>query len=148
VLASTGCRLDGTTRELQRRVAARIRAGAPRRALALMAHELVPPRRGQLLAALTALAVGPLILHHPDLGDMATTIEAEDTFDLAHCPTITAPTLIVTGAQDRFYPPALVHETGRLIPNAQVNVIAGRGHITVLGDKRCSAAVTTFLGAR
>jgi hypothetical protein len=34
---------------------------------------------------------------------MATTIESEDSFDLAACPTIGAPTLILAGRDDRFY---------------------------------------------
>src|ERR1700761_1209176 len=59
VLASTGCRLEGTTKELQRRVAARIRAGAPRRAMAVMAADLVPPWRGRPVAAVAALLAGP-----------------------------------------------------------------------------------------
>jgi hypothetical protein len=39
-----------------------------------------------------------------DLADMATTIEAEDAFDLATCGSpIRAPTLILAGSADRFY---------------------------------------------
>jgi pimeloyl-ACP methyl ester carboxylesterase len=147
VLASTGCRLEGSTKLLQRRVAARIRAGAPRRAMAVMAADLVPPWRGRMLAGIAALLAGSRVLETAhDLDDLATTIEAEDTFDLARCARpISARTLILAGAEDRFYPPALLQETVRLIPGAESIVLDGRGHITALADRRFQAALTAFL---
>ena len=147
VLASTGCRLEGSTKQMQRAVAARIRAGAPRRAMAVMTADLVPPRRGQTVAAIAALLAGPRVLQTDhDLDDLATTIDAEDTFDLALCPRpITARTLIVAGAEDRFYPRTLLDETVALIPGAELLVLDGRGHITALSDRRFGAALTAFL---
>ena len=99
-------------------VAARIRAGAPRRAMAVMAADLVPPWRGRTVAGIAALLAGPRVLQTDhDLDDLATTIEAEDTFDLAHCARpIAARTLIVAGAEDRFYPRALLDQTARADP--------------------------------
>lgn len=47
VLISTAGRLAPDTRLAQRRVAARVRAGADRQALALLGAELVPPWRGR-----------------------------------------------------------------------------------------------------
>jgi pimeloyl-ACP methyl ester carboxylesterase len=146
VLASTGCRLEGATKEMQRRIAARIRGGAPRRAMAVMAADLVPPWRGRMVAALAALLAGPRALETDhDLDDLATTIEAEDTFDLARCPPIRARTLIVAGADDRFYTRALLDETARLIPGSELLLLDGRGHITALGDRRFGAALAAFL---
>lgn len=146
VLASTGCRLEGYTKALQRRIAARIRAGAPRRALAVGLAEVVPPWRGRILMALVALACGPYLLDHTgDLDDMATTIEAEDTFDLAACPTIRARTLILAGTQDRFYSRELLQETAALIPGSELTLLTGRGHVTALSDKRFTDAVERFL---
>jgi pimeloyl-ACP methyl ester carboxylesterase len=146
VLASTACRLEGSTKKLQRRVAARIRRGAPRRAMAVMAADLVPPWRGATVAGLAALLAGPAILQTDhDLDDMATTIEAEDTFDLAHCPTIHARTLIVGGERDRFYPRELFEETARLIPDSELLMLDRRGHITALSDRRFGLALSTFL---
>ena len=43
---------------------------------------------------------------------MAVTIEAEDDFDLARCPPIGAPTLILAGRDDRFYSPGAVRGDG------------------------------------
>jgi pimeloyl-ACP methyl ester carboxylesterase len=146
VLASTGCRLEASVKVMQRRVAARIRAGAPRRAMAVMAADLVPPWRGRTPAGLAALLIGPGVLETDhDLDDLATTIEAEDTFDLARCPPIRARTLIVSGGEDRFYSPPLLEETARLIAGSELLVLDGRGHITALSDRRFGAALSAFL---
>jgi pimeloyl-ACP methyl ester carboxylesterase len=149
VLASTGCRLEGSAKLMQRRVAARIRAGAPRRAMAVAAADLVPPWRGRTAAGIAALLAGPRVLETDhDLDDLATTIEAEDTFDLALCAQpIAAPTLIVSGSEDRFYPRPLLEETARLIPGSELIVLDGRGHVTALSGRRFAAALTAFLGA-
>ena len=121
VLISTGCRLSAATALAQRQVAARIRAGAYRQAVALMAADVVPRRRGRLLAALVASAVWPRLVSRQHLQDMATTIEAEDTFDLANCPPIACPTLLVAGGRDRFYDRALIEETAALIPDCRLS---------------------------
>ena len=96
-------RLGSAGRRIQRQVAARVRAGASRPALALLAADLVPPWRGRYVAALTAGAIGPQLFADPDLQDLATTIEAEDEFDLAACGVVCSPTLLIAGGEDRFY---------------------------------------------
>jgi pimeloyl-ACP methyl ester carboxylesterase len=147
VLASTACRLGPAGRELQRRIAARVRAGAHRQAYAVMAAGLVPPYRGRTAAAVAAWLAGPrLVSDAQGLADMATTIEAEDGFDLALCPAaIGARTLILAGGDDRFYSPALFEETARLIPGSELRVLPGRGHITVMSDGRFHAQLAAFL---
>jgi pimeloyl-ACP methyl ester carboxylesterase len=147
VLASTACRLGAHGRTLQRRVGARIRAGAPRRAIAVGAAGSVAPGPLQLAIALTAFLLAPLLARDRDgLQDTATTIEAEDDFDLARCATpIAAPTLIVAGRDDRFYAAELFEETAALIPGADLRLLDGRGHVTALGDGRFRAALSGFL---
>jgi pimeloyl-ACP methyl ester carboxylesterase len=147
VLLSTACRLGPEGRQLQRRVAARIRKGAHRKAIALMASDLVPPGPGRLPVGVVASVVGPLVLRDRQaLDDMATTIEAEDTFDLASCATpIAAPTLLVAGRDDRFYAPELFEETARLIPGSDLRLLEGKGHITALSDARCRDALESWL---
>jgi pimeloyl-ACP methyl ester carboxylesterase len=108
-------------------VAARVRAGAPRQALAVAAAELVPPRRGRYLAGVLACALGVRLFGADALRDMATTIEAEDEFDLAACPTVRSPTLLIAGGKDRFYERELFEETARLIPGCQLSLHADRG---------------------
>jgi pimeloyl-ACP methyl ester carboxylesterase len=143
VLASTACRLGPTGKAAQRQVAARVRAGAPRKALAVGAATLAP--RGKALAGLAGAMLGPLLTKGDDLSDMATTIEAEDAFDLARLSPIHAPTLILAGADDRFYTRALFQETASLIPGSELVLIEGRGHVSALNDARLKAALTRFL---
>jgi pimeloyl-ACP methyl ester carboxylesterase len=147
VLVSSACRLGPLGRTLQRRVAARIRRGAHRQALALMTSSLVPPRRGQLPAAALGWLAGPrLLAGGSDLADMATTIEAEDAFDLARCAgTIRAPALILAGAADRFYGRELFAETERLIPGSRLRLFEGRGHVTVTMDRGWGPEIERFL---
>ncbi|HZT15679.1 MAG TPA: alpha/beta hydrolase [Gaiellaceae bacterium] len=145
VLIGTGCRLSPSTRRLQMRVARAVRAGDPKRALAAMAVGVLFPR-GEPLARLLAPFVSPLARGLGDLGDLATTIEAEDAFDLARCKgAISAPTLIAAGARDRFYPKPLLEETQRLIPGSFLQIAPRRGHLTAMTDLRLVAAVRAFL---
>jgi pimeloyl-ACP methyl ester carboxylesterase len=146
VLSSTACRLGADGRVLQRRVAARLRRGAYRQAAAVMAAGLVPPRRGRHAAAGAAWLAAPKLIHNDaDAADMATTIEAEDDFDLARCNTITAPTLIVVGSEDRFYGRDLFEETARLIPGSRLRIFEGRGHVTATMHKDFGPDILRFL---
>jgi pimeloyl-ACP methyl ester carboxylesterase len=147
LLLSTACRLGPGGRALQRRIAARIRRGAQRQALAVMMAGLVPPRRGQLAAATLAWLAGPrLLAGGDDLADMATTIEAEDAFDLAACASpIRAPTLILAGSADRFYSPELFAQTARLIPGSRLRMFEGRGHLTAVRHPEWSHEIERFL---
>ena len=147
LLISTACRLGRAGRAAQRRVAARVRAGAPRQALAVAAAELVPPWRGRHLAALLAWTFGVRLFGAQDLRDLATTIEAEDEFDLAMCPTVRSPTLLIAGGRDRFYETELFEETARLIPGCRLSLHPERGHITVTAIPRTIAEGLGFLGA-
>ena len=136
LLLCTACRLGPEGRALQRRVAARIRGGAPRKALAVMVAGLVPPGPGAVAAGALAWLAGPrVIAAGDDLTDMATTIEAEDAFDLAAAGrAIGAPTTLIAGSEDRFYAPGLFRETAELIPGSRLVLLEGRGHVTAARD--------------
>jgi pimeloyl-ACP methyl ester carboxylesterase len=146
VIVSSACRLGSNGRELQRRVAARIRGGASRQAFAVMAAGLVPRHRGRLPAALLAWLLAPHLADPDDLADMATTIEAEDGFDLAACDSaIAAPTLLVAGGRDVFYERELFDETARLIPGSRLSVHERRGHATVTMRRDVGPEILRFL---
>ena len=147
LLLCTACRLGPAGKRLQRRVAARVRAGALRQAVAVAVTGLVPPGRGQTVAAAVAWAAGPrLLAGGDDLSDMATTIEAEDTFDLAACARpISAPTTILAGGDDRWYTRELFEETARLIPGSRLRVFDGRGHVTVGRDPGFRQEIERFV---
>jgi pimeloyl-ACP methyl ester carboxylesterase len=147
VLASTACRLGPLGRQLQRKVGQAVRAGQRRRALAIAAAGLVPPRRGQSAAAAVGwLTAGRIVKDDGDWADLATTIEAEDDFDLTRCAApVRARTLIVGGVDDRFYSPGLFAETARLSPNSRLRLVESRGHITVLRDPDVRRDIAQFL---
>jgi pimeloyl-ACP methyl ester carboxylesterase len=149
VLVSTGCRLGTVAKRDQRRIAARIRAGAPRRAGAVIAATLAPQPGGVagLAAAVAGWLLTPRLASAQDLADMATTIEAEDGFELAALPTVRAPTLLVGGGRDPFYPPELLEETVALIPGARLELRANAGHVNVLSEPGVIATVIEFLDA-
>lgn len=145
-LLSTGYRLSDHTRAQMRRIAARIRAGAPRRAMALAAADLVPKGPWQLPAALAGAAISKPALSDTDLSDLATTIEAEDNFDLRACAApIQAPTLVISGGRDRFYPMALIEQTAALIPSARLVIKPEHGHMTVTGVPAVHEAILDHL---
>jgi pimeloyl-ACP methyl ester carboxylesterase len=144
VLLGTGSRLSAKTRRIQARVAQQVRAGDDKRALASTVGAFLPA--GDMLERLIAPLMSRFARRLGDLSDLATTIEAEDGFDLARCQgTIAAPTLIVAGARDRFYPRPLLEETRRLIPGSVLQVIPRRGHLTVMSDSRVVAMVRAHL---
>jgi pimeloyl-ACP methyl ester carboxylesterase len=143
-LVSTGCRLGPDTQLLQRQVAARLRAGATRQALALMAGAAVVPAL-RLPAAWLGWILAPRLFSESGLRDMATTIEAEDEFDLARLATVQAPTLLVGGGRDRFYDHDLFAQTAGLIPGCVLKMHPRRGHVTVLSDPRAVAQIRGFL---
>ena len=143
-LVSTGCRLGPYAQRLQRQVAARLRGGATRQALAVMAGSAAPPA-GRLPAAVLGWLLAPRLLSASGVGDLAVTIEAEDDFDLSRLPTVRAPTLLVGGGRDRFYDCDLFAETAALIPGCVLEMHPRRGHITVLSDPRAVAQIRSFL---
>src|SRR5262245_50062094 len=145
LLIATGCRLSATTRRLQSRVAAHVRAGNRERALASVALGVFLGG-GEPLARLLAPLMTPLARRVGDLSDLAATIEAEDGFDLARCDgAITAPTRIVAGTRDRFYPRQLLEETQQLIPGSVLHRFPRRGHLTVMTDTRLAPLMRAFL---
>ena len=146
VLIGTGCRLSPETRRLQAQAARDVRGGQPQRALASAALSVLVPR-GEAFTRVVSPFMTPLARGFGDLSDLAVTIEAEDAFDLARCErAIAAPTLIVAGARDRFYPRGLLEETQQLIPGSVLVRIPRRGHLTVMSSRRLPPLLRGFLG--
>ncbi len=147
VIGSSACRLGAYGRSMQARVADLIREGRTRRAAAVLAGALVPPYCGRTVARGVAYGIAPIVLRdRQGLADMATTMEAEDGFDLGECASpILAPTLLVGGGRDRFYERWLFSETRLLIPDCTLRLVHDKGHLTVLGDPGVQALIARFL---
>jgi pimeloyl-ACP methyl ester carboxylesterase len=65
----------------------------------------------------------------PDSGDFLRSLEACIAHDATNqLPRISAPTLVIAGQHDLFFPEALLRETAALIPNATLYLLNGSGH--------------------
>jgi len=146
VIAAAAGRLTPLGRELQARVADLVREGHPRAATATMLEGLAPrplryPARG------LGWVVGGFLDDDPS--DMLVTIAAEDAFDVqAELGRVRAPTLLVGGGADRFYPPELVRETAAGIPNGHAVILPGKSHVSVASSKTAAGIALGFLLGR
>lgn len=147
VLVSTAARLEGETRTSQIELAAHIRGGRLRAASALIGDDAAPPGLRGLTRGVFWMLGNRIITNPQAAGDLATTLEAEDQFDLARCPQIQAPTLIVGGGRDRFYTTQQFLETAALIPQSQVHVESRSGHMSVANSDRVQEVIAAFLNA-
>jgi pimeloyl-ACP methyl ester carboxylesterase len=91
--------------------------------------------------------LGPLFISRSwDPSDMIATLRAEDAFDLRErLGEISAPTLVIGGGRDRFYPRELFEETAGGIPNARLVVYENRAHGGAFADRRFGRDVVAFL---
>jgi pimeloyl-ACP methyl ester carboxylesterase len=79
-----------------------------------------------------------------DPSDLVVTIEAEDKFNFKErLAQIKAPTLVVAGDKDPFYPETLFRDTAEGIPNARLILYKGMGHPA--GGKQFRRDVLMFL---
>lgn len=147
VLMSTAARLEGEARTSQVELAAHIRAGRLRAAAALIGDDAAPRGLRRLTRGVFWMVGNWIITHPQEAADLATTLEAEDQFDLARCPQIQAPTLIVGGGRDRFYTTQQFLETAALIPQSQVHIESRSGHMSVANSDRAQAVIAGFLSA-
>lgn len=145
VVLSSACRLSDPARAAQRRLAERTLAGQHRAAWAALAPMLTTGRTGRAAFTASLWAFGPLSAPD-DPGDMVATIHAEDAFDAAaELGRIAAPTLVIGGARDGFYAPALFEATAHGIRHARL-VLRPRGtHISVLRDHQAQLELARFL---
>ncbi|MEO6413081.1 MAG: alpha/beta fold hydrolase [Pedococcus sp.] len=144
-LLSTGCRLSPELLALQAEVARLLGHGATRSAVSLMVRAVAPPLGAPLAGWVGWLMARGLAAEGSAANDLRLTLEAEDGFDLARCSgRIQAPTLVVGGGRDRFYPRWLFEETARMIPGSQLLLRPRRGHVGVASDRRTLAHLTGF----
>ena len=149
VVAGAAYRLSDYGRAFQRQTA-RLAAAGDRRGLARMqAADVADSRLGRRIAGGLLGLAGPLFIRHDwDPADMIATIEAEDAFDLrGRLQDIAAPTLIIGGGRDRFYPAALFRETVAGLPDARLVLYENRAHGGTFADRRFGRDVVAFVTA-
>jgi pimeloyl-ACP methyl ester carboxylesterase len=134
VLSDTGCRLGEDAKALLRAARDKAAHGRAAEAQADIANHMDFGRFGQGVVKL----LGKRLMKEPDdASDYIATIEA----DLGHDATdalarIAAPTLVVAGSRDFFYPDPIVRETAERIPQATLRLYDGVGHAVSKTHKR------------
>jgi pimeloyl-ACP methyl ester carboxylesterase len=125
IIHSSAYTLSDSTKRIQHRVGELARQRQWRAAYAMM---FSPMRYSKPVIWIVSLVAGMLAASHDPL-DFVVTIEAEDKFNFKdRLAQITAPTLVVAGDQDPFYPEALFRETAEGIPHARLILYKGKGH--------------------
>jgi pimeloyl-ACP methyl ester carboxylesterase len=128
VIHSAAYRLSPQARIVQREVGRLAAQGQWRAAWTTMLRYSIRPT--WYSGAQVALASFILSRSNPsDPSDLLITIEAEDQFDFRDrlCE-ISAPTLVIAGADDPFYSPELFRDTARGIPGARLILYPNMGH--------------------
>jgi pimeloyl-ACP methyl ester carboxylesterase len=134
VLSDTGCRLGEDAKALLRAARDKAAQGRAAEAQADIANRIDFGRFGQGVVKL----LGKRLMKEPDdASDYIATIEA----DLRHDATdalsrIAAPTLVIAGSRDFFYPEPIVRETAERIPLATLRLYEGVGHAVSKTHKR------------
>ena len=147
VVAGAAYRLSEYGREFQRRTTGLSAAGDRRGLARMQAPDITDSRLGRRIAGELLWLAGPLFIRRGwDPSDMIATIEAEDAFDVGErLGEISAPTLIIGGGRDRFYPAELFRETARRMPNARLVLYEDRAHGGTFADRRFGRDVIAFL---
>jgi pimeloyl-ACP methyl ester carboxylesterase len=120
VLSDTGCRLGEDAKALRRATRNKAAQARPPEAQADIANHIDFGRFGQGVVKL----LGKRLMKEPDdASDYIATIEA----DLGHDATdalsrIAAPTLVIAGSRDFFYPDPILRETAEQIPQATLRL--------------------------
>lgn len=151
VLYSAAHRLSDTGRRLQRRQAELARQGRWGTAMAEIMAEMMLPRRGLGRYATWPLRwlfalFGSFARKPADPTDFLVTVEAEDRFDVGdRLDQFRSPTLVVGGARDPFYSPALFRSTATGIPDARLLYLPRAGHFPT--GRHVERAILAFLRA-
>ncbi len=130
ILVVTASRMSVAGREACERWQELARERRWRELRADMASATVTGATRKRLAGAFMKVFGRLVLGTPsDPSDFLTTLEADLDHDTSgQLPALSAPTLIIGGGDDPFFPEPLLRETAGKIPDAELRVYEGVGH--------------------
>jgi len=144
VVVSAAYRLGPRGRAEQAELARLIRAGEPRQAWASVMTAMLPGPLRAPARPLSRLAVGPIVPADPT--DVLVTVDAEDAFNVeAGLPRVTAPTLVIGGSNDQFYPQELFQGTAAGVQDGRVHIFPGWGHLRASGSTATSHLTLGFM---
>jgi pimeloyl-ACP methyl ester carboxylesterase len=126
VLSDTGSRLGEDAKALLRAARDKATRGRAAEAQADVAAHMDFGRLGGRLVRL----LGKRMMKEPaDPSDYVATLDADLAHDATQAlPRINAPTLVIAGTRDFFYPEPIVRETAERIPDATLRLYEGVGH--------------------
>jgi pimeloyl-ACP methyl ester carboxylesterase len=136
VVVASAYRLGPRGRELQRELARLTRAGDAAGGWAQLMTAMLPTPLQRPTQPLIRRMVGSMA--PDDATDMLGTIDAEDAFDVGEqLHRICAPTLVIGGGKDAFYPRELFEQTAAGVQNGRAHIYPDWGHM------RTSSSSTT-----
>jgi len=137
VVVAAAYRLGPRGRELQRDLAELTRAGDPARGWAQLMTAGLPAPLQRSARPLVRRLAGSMATDDPS--DLLVTLDAEDAFDVgAQLDRIVAPTLVIGGTKDVFYPPQLFEQTAAGVQDGRAHLYPGWGHL-----RSSTSSVTT-----
>ena len=142
IVVSAAYTLGQVGRSLDEEMIRLTRRGDAREAFAFLYAEMLP---GPLRTPLRPLArlLAPKL---EDPTDMLATLEAEYALDVgSELQRVTAPTLVIGGTKDRFYPPELLEGTAAGVVDGHLHLFEGWGHIRASGSKATTKVMLDFL---
>ena len=133
IIHSSAYKLGDLSKSVQMRVGLLAQERQWRAAYAALASPMLPRSGAMMYIAKPFVWIGSLFAGMfgapKDPSDLVVTIEAEDKHNFKdRLMQIKAPTLVVAGDKDPFYPAALFRETAEGIPNARLILYKGMGH--------------------
>ena len=133
VLASAAHHLSPVAWEACRRAAERAEAGDRRGFQVAMAPAAALSKPAQLAAATFGWLLAPIALGRDwDPSDAVITLRADLTIDVeSRLGRVTAPTLIISGARDPSYPPAITADLAARLPMAKRIIYPQTGHSVI-----------------
>ncbi|WP_086844648.1 alpha/beta fold hydrolase [Amycolatopsis kentuckyensis] len=143
VVVAAGVRLGPEGRRIQRESADLLAAGRYRAAAAALAPGIAESRAGRAVLAGVLRVTAP---RPADPAGMVAMLLAEDTFDIEdRLGEITAPTLVIAGSRDAFYPAELAGKLAEGVRDGRLALYEGRQHHRVMTDGRFGRDVLAFL---
>lgn len=150
-LVASGPAVSAWCFDVDGRIATALRRGDDREAATVFGEYVwADPRRGWVRRLAAPVFRGVLLPGHPAArSDALVELEAERRCDARPLlPHITAPTLVLTGEQDRIFPFDEVLEAARLVPDCEVRRFPGRGHVGMAASARVPGEVLAFAARR
>jgi pimeloyl-ACP methyl ester carboxylesterase len=148
VVVSSAYRLGPNGRRIQQELARLTRAGRGADGWAQLMTAMMPAALRSPMKPVARMMSGTMVPEDPS--DLLVTLDAEDAFDVGdQLHRISAPTLVIGGGRDVFYPRELFEKTAARVENGRAHVYADWGHgRTSVSSATSNLMLGFFLAAR